>query len=296
MPAALLGASRAAREHDERRLLRVRAGHRVDHVQAARAIGDQAHAEAVGDAGAAVGGKSHRRLVAEPNQPEAAVAFERLEEIEREVARETEDVADTVFPQLVEEEGAERHVVDYRSVALRVSEDDATVVGLPGMLFAPRVTRSVAMPEQTVIERVEILERNVELLEALPAARERGGRPSRRGGVADRATSQRDARRVFRRARGDARRICRRARRDACRVSGGARRICRRTGRDAPVRRRFSAVRGEMAGMRDSLLTVLRAEIREGDEETRRYMRVLHEDLVARIALLQNGRRPRKKA
>ncbi len=33
----------------------------------------------------------------------------------------------------------------------------------------------------------------------------------------------------------------------------------------------------------------LRAEIREGDEETRRQMRVQHEDLVSRIAPLQEG-------
>ncbi len=35
----------------------------------------------------------------------------------------------------------------------------------------------------------------------------------------------------------------------------------------------------------------LRAEIRQGDEETRRYMRVLHEDVIARIAALGDARR-----
>ena len=44
------------------------------------------------------------------------------------------------------------------------------------------------------------------------------------------------------------------------------------------VRDEFSATRGQ-----------LRTEIREGDEETRRLMRVLHEDLVARIALISRG-------
>ena len=34
---------------------------------------------------------------------------------------------------------------------------------------------------------------------------------------------------------------------------------------------------------------VVRAEIREGDEETRRYMRVLYEDLVARIKVMGEG-------
>ena len=33
----------------------------------------------------------------------------------------------------------------------------------------------------------------------------------------------------------------------------------------------------------------LRAEIRAGDEETRRFMRVLHEDVIARIAAIRHG-------
>src|ERR1041384_4565627 len=50
--------------------------------------------------------------------------------------------------------------------------------------------------------------------------------------------------------------------------------------------------------LRDDLRAVdlaLRAEIRAGDEETRRYMRVLHEDLVGRIALLQEPRKTNRK-
>jgi hypothetical protein len=47
----------------------------------------------------------------------------------------------------------------------------------------------------------------------------------------------------------------------------------------------FSAIRTEM---RDGVAE-LRAEIRGGDEETRRFMRVLHEDLVSRIATIQKG-------
>ena len=54
----------------------------------------------------------------------------------------------------------------------------------------------------------------------------------------------------------------------------------------------FSAVRQEMAAMGASL----RTEIRAGDEETRRYMRVLHEELISRIASIQEGRRPRSKS
>ena len=48
-----------------------------------------------------------------------------------------------------------------------------------------------------------------------------------------------------------------------------------------------SLFRAELVGNTDSL----RAEIREGDEETRRFMRVLHEDVIARIAALGDARR-----
>ena len=44
------------------------------------------------------------------------------------------------------------------------------------------------------------------------------------------------------------------------------------------MRSEFSATRAD-----------LRAEIRAGDEETRRHLRVLHEDLVSRIAALKEG-------
>jgi hypothetical protein len=46
------------------------------------------------------------------------------------------------------------------------------------------------------------------------------------------------------------------------------------------VRGEFSAVRHEM----HRLAETLRMEIRAGDSETRRYMRVLHEEVLSRIA------------
>jgi len=52
------------------------------------------------------------------------------------------------------------------------------------------------------------------------------------------------------------------------------------------VRSEFSAVRSEMRGMDVGIREDLRREVREGDEETRRLMRILHEDLIARIALI----------
>jgi hypothetical protein len=51
----------------------------------------------------------------------------------------------------------------------------------------------------------------------------------------------------------------------------------------------FSAFRTEMRDGFAELRAELRAEIRTGDEETRRFMRVLHEDLVSRIATIQKG-------
>jgi len=47
------------------------------------------------------------------------------------------------------------------------------------------------------------------------------------------------------------------------------------------VRTGFAGVREEFAAVRE--------EMRAGDEETRRQMRILHEDLIARLALLQEG-------
>jgi hypothetical protein len=48
----------------------------------------------------------------------------------------------------------------------------------------------------------------------------------------------------------------------------------------AEVRGEFSAVRQDMQG----IVQMLRADIRAGDAETRRYMRVLHEEVLSRIA------------
>jgi hypothetical protein len=65
----------------------------------------------------------------------------------------------------------------------------------------------------------------------------------------------------------------------------------------AEVREEFSAVRTEIqlvrSELRDEIRTTaegLRGEIRAGDEETRRFMRVLHEDVIARIAAIGEAR------
>jgi hypothetical protein len=46
-------------------------------------------------------------------------------------------------------------------------------------------------------------------------------------------------------------------------------------------------VRNEVSAVRDQL----RAEIKAGDKETRHLMRVLHEDLIERLKVIQEGQR-----
>ena len=60
------------------------------------------------------------------------------------------------------------------------------------------------------------------------------------------------------------------------------------------MRDEFSAVRQEMNAMGTGLRAELSAAIRAGDEETRRYMRVLHEEVISRIASIQEGLSPRR--
>ncbi|HWF83232.1 MAG TPA: hypothetical protein VG222_00200 [Vicinamibacterales bacterium] len=50
------------------------------------------------------------------------------------------------------------------------------------------------------------------------------------------------------------------------------------------VRQEFATVRTEMSA--------LRKEIQDGNEESRRFARVLHEDLVERITKIGDGSRP----
>ena len=66
------------------------------------------------------------------------------------------------------------------------------------------------------------------------------------------------------------------------------------------VRADISAVRSEMAGMRSELRgemaemrTDLTAAIVAGDDRVLTQMRVLHEDVIARFALLGEARRPK---
>ena len=57
---------------------------------------------------------------------------------------------------------------------------------------------------------------------------------------------------------------------------------------------RVASVELQIVQLRDEMrlgFSAVRQEIREGDQETRRYMRVLHEDVIARIAALGDSRR-----
>lgn len=72
-------------------------------------------------------------------------------------------------------------------------------------------------------------------------------------------------------------------------------------GQVVDIRRDVSELREALSDDRGGLIKVgaefaaIRHEIRAGDEETRRQMRVLHEDVIARIALLQEGTRPARR-
>ena len=98
------------------------------------------------------------------------------------------------------------------------------------------------MQQRSVIERLEILEKKVEILERLP---------ERVTAVELQLVQLRDEMRV-----------------------------------------EFSATRAEMRAGDEETRRTLRDEMRAGDEETRRLMRILHEDVISRIALL-NERLPR---
>jgi hypothetical protein len=60
----------------------------------------------------------------------------------------------------------------------------------------------------------------------------------------------------------------------------------------AAVRTEMTALGGTLRGETAALGETLRKEIRDGDEETRRLMRVLHEDLVERITKIGEGSHP----
>ena len=62
------------------------------------------------------------------------------------------------------------------------------------------------------------------------------------------------------------------------------------------MRGEFSALRTEIRAGDEETRHALREEIRAGDEESRRLARMLHEELISRLALIQEERKtPRSK-
>ena len=148
------------------------------------------------------------------------------------------------------------------------------------------------MPPQTLVKRVAILEHTMQSLEGLP----------------DRVASLEvqfvqfrvEVREEFSAVRGEIRRLGETLRGEMHdfgetlrgEMAGGL------NGLERTLRGEMhdfgEALRGEMAGGLKGLEQTLRGEIRIGDEETRRQMRVLHEEVITRIALLDehlNGRK-----
>lgn len=71
-----------------------------------------------------------------------------------------------------------------------------------------------------------------------------------------------------------------------------------------PVVRRIEILEGDVNALRQlpnqvstlaADIAALREEVRTGDEETRRQMRILHEEVISRIALLGEGDRTRRR-
>src|SRR5688500_2325987 len=100
-----------ARDDDERRLLGVRTRDRVDHVQPARAVGDQTHAESVRDACRTIGGESNGRLMAEGDDSESGIVLQRVVQVQHKIARNPENLFHTRRVQLVEEKLMQLHTM-----------------------------------------------------------------------------------------------------------------------------------------------------------------------------------------
>jgi hypothetical protein len=56
----------------------------------------------------------------------------------------------------------------------------------------------------------------------------------------------------------------------------------------------FSTVREDLRAGNEEMRRVLRLDIAEKHDEALRFMRVLHEDVIGRLTLIQEGRQPRR--
>ena len=144
---------------------------------------------------------------------------------------------------------------------------------------------TIAMQERSIIERVDILEQNVETLESLPA---------RVTAVELQLVQLRDEMRgEFSATRAELRAEIHtgdeQTRREMHALHEQALALIEET--RVLVRAGDEQTRGEMYALHEQTLVLMK----EGDGETRRYMRVLHEEVISRLAILGEGcRRPRK--
>ena len=53
--------------------------------------------------------------------------------------------------------------------------------------------------------------------------------------------------------------------------------------------RRPTMVSSSSPAHTDNAMAALRADVRAGDEETRRYLRILHEDVISRLKTIRQG-------
>ena len=100
--ARLAGARRAGDDHD-RRFLGERRGHRIDHVERAGAVGDRRDAERGVHARGGVGGEADGWLVAQRVQRQDAGFLDDLEERQREIPGDAEDLLRAMRLQCVQQ-------------------------------------------------------------------------------------------------------------------------------------------------------------------------------------------------
>ena len=100
----------AARQDEQRHALGKRARHRIDHVVAARAVGHADDADFAGRARVAVGRETDARLVRKGQDLRPLAPAQGEKQLEREVARNAENVGYADLAQVGDQEIAHRHV------------------------------------------------------------------------------------------------------------------------------------------------------------------------------------------
>src|ERR1700730_10630202 len=100
----------AARQDEQRHALGKRARHRIDHVVAASAVGYADDADFTGGACIAVGCEADARLMREGQDLWTLAPAQREKQLEREVARDAENVSCADLAEIGDQEIAHRHM------------------------------------------------------------------------------------------------------------------------------------------------------------------------------------------